>query len=239
MKRGDARRAVRVERDVMLGITDSGSERNVYVHPNALAREIFWQRLDAIFDLLRRVGRMDDRVLDFGGGSGAFARGLSSLFREFDILDIDAADARRIKEHFRLANAHIIEADVREFTPPDPYDIIIAADVLEHFEEVSVPVSCVQRLLRPGGLLVTSCPTENALYEAGRLILRKEKPADHFSTAAEIFDCLEKRGFVLQESCLAPRLIMRLPLFRIGVFRKEPEGSQDEELHAPGSSRGR
>ena len=52
MKRGDARRAVRVERDVMLGITDSGSERNVYVHPNALAREIFWQRLDAIFDFV-------------------------------------------------------------------------------------------------------------------------------------------------------------------------------------------
>ena len=45
--------------DVLARITDTTQERNIYVHPNPLARAIFWQRLEVGYHLLIDLRKAD------------------------------------------------------------------------------------------------------------------------------------------------------------------------------------
>jgi len=210
----------RIPVEVMRRLT-SGHERNIYIHPNPLAREIFWQRIDALVRMIVKECTPRQRGLDFGGGSGALVRFWSEWGGEVDLLDLDAADARQLAEHYPAPTLHIIEADVADHQPDHPYDFIVAADVLEHFPDLSVPLGHMQRLLRPGGCLLVSVPTENWLYELGRAVVGKRKPADHYHSSRQIITALEAAGLTVQASQYVPEFCgLRLPLFAIGIFRK-------------------
>lgn len=211
---------VRIPADVMRRITDVHQERNIYVHPNPLARDIFWQRLEVLIGLIRAHARPTARVLDFGGGSGAFLKALTAYFAHVDLVDLEPADAIAIRDHLGLANVTIHPADIRTFAPSTPYDVIIAADVLEHFQDLSVPLSFVQQYLAVGGLLCVSLPSENALYRLGRVVTRKTKPLDHYHSAAQVLTDLRSQGFTTVAHRWAPRYGLPLPLFDIAILRR-------------------
>lgn len=78
-------------------------ERNMYAHPNPIARAIFWQRLAVGYRLLSRHAPSDSKVLDFGGDSGAFLPTLARRFADVSVVDLDLNDARRIASLMVLA----------------------------------------------------------------------------------------------------------------------------------------
>lgn len=210
-----------LKRGALLEITDANNERNIYVHPNPLARAIFWQRLICLHGLMVRQVATSSHVLDFGGGSGVFLPTLASSFSMIDIIDRDAQDARNIKAHFSLQNVTVIEKDIlREHEPVPIYDAAVAADVLEHFESLAKPIRVLHQSLKSSGYLFVSLPTENALYRIGRKVVHKQKPIDHYHTADFVISQLEKGGFALQKSRYVPQLLLPLPLFRIAVLQK-------------------
>jgi len=45
--------SIRITPEVLKKITNQNNERNMYVHPNFLARDMFWQRLEFITRLLK------------------------------------------------------------------------------------------------------------------------------------------------------------------------------------------
>ncbi|MEK6607525.1 MAG: class I SAM-dependent methyltransferase [Myxococcota bacterium] len=212
---------VKIPPSVLARVTDVHHERNMYAHPNPLARAIFWQRLAVGFRLLSRRASAQAKLLDFGGGSGAFLPALARRFPEVSIVDKDIDDARRVASHYALDNVRLCEFDVTNWEDPQLYDAVVAMDVLEHFADMSVPQRFFAKHLKRDGLLLVSLPTENALYELGRIVLRKSKPADHYHPASELVRCYRDRGYSLLAHRYVPRLgPCALPLFYVGLFRK-------------------
>jgi len=204
----------------LLRLTDAQHERNMYAHPNPLARHIFWQRLEIGHRLLREV-RADSNVLDFGGGSGAFLPTLGRQFENVSVVDLDLNDARHVAKHYRLENVRLFETDITNWDNNESYDLVTAMDVLEHFADKSMPYRFLETRLKPGGLLLVSLPTENWIYELGRMVLRKTKPADHYHPAHELVRYYRDAGYRLLSYRYAPRLgPFAVPLFYVGLFQK-------------------
>jgi 2-polyprenyl-3-methyl-5-hydroxy-6-metoxy-1,4-benzoquinol methylase len=204
----------------LVRLTDAQHERNMYAHPNPIARGIFWQRLEVGYRLLRDVPA-GSKVLDFGGGSGAFLPALAQRFADVSVVDRDLNDARHVAAHYQMKNVRLFEQDITNWDSAEIYDLVVTMDVLEHFADKSVPRHFLDSRLKPGGLLLVSLPTENWLYRLGRAILRKTKPADHYHPAHELVRYYREAGYTPLTHRYVPRLgPFALPLFYIGLFRK-------------------
>jgi len=204
----------------LVRLTDAHHERNMYAHPIPLARWIFWQRLEIGHRLLNDVP-IASKVLDFGGGSGAFLPTLARSFADVSVVDLDLNDARRVATHYGLKNVRLFEQDISAWSNSEQYDVVVTMDVLEHFADKSVPRHFLDDRLKPNGLLLVSLPTENWLYRLGRAVLGKTKPADHYHPAHELVQYYRAAGYRLLACRHVPRLgPFALPLFYIGLFQK-------------------
>jgi len=204
----------------LVRLTDAQHERNMYAHPNPVARGIFWQRLEVGYHLLGDVPA-GSKVLDFGGGSGAFLPTLAQRFADISVVDRDLNDARRVAAHYQMKNVRLFEQDITSWDSAEMYDLVVTMDVLEHFADKSVPRRFLDSRLKPNGLLLVSLPTENWLYLLGRAVLGKTKPADHYHPAHELVRYYRDAGYTPLVHRYAPRLgPFALPLFYIGLFRK-------------------
>jgi len=210
---------VRISPQILSDITNIDNERNVYVHPNPMARDIFWQRLESIIQLLDSYAQNRQQALDFGGGSGMLCKPLSHLFDSVDIIDLDTSDAEKVIEYFDFHNINLICEDIGNFDNKLAYDLIIAADVLEHFSDLQIPLQFIKRHIKSDGLLIVSLPTENGLYTLGRAIIRKTKPLDHYHSSTEVMQVLADNGFKLVSKRYCPRYVFPIPLFEIAAFR--------------------
>lgn len=216
----ESRPFIRIPTDVMRSLTDVTSERNVYVHRVALARAIFWQRLRAVHRVLRAHTEPTATALDLGGGSGAFLPTLAGLFESVSVVDLELDDARKLARHYNLGNVRFFENDIRIFDEGQRHDVMVATDVLEHFEDLDVPYQFLARHIRPGGVVAVSLPTENWIYEVGRRVIGKTKPVDHYHPARTVVDFFVARGFTEITRQFVPHWMgFAVPLFYIGLWR--------------------
>lgn len=208
----------RVQMDIWMSVTDPTKERNIYAHANRLARDIFWMRLERLFRYLCAWSNPMDRVLDFGGGSGAFLPSLAGFYDSVTIVDLDAADAINIAHKMRINNVEILQQNVFAYSPEEKFDVVILADVLEHFKELDAPIAWIKKNLNENGKLFVSLPTENWVYELGRFLVGKQKPADHYHSSSEVLKKLQEHSFVIKEKCYSPNYLVPIPLFEIAVL---------------------
>ncbi|HYD31605.1 MAG TPA: class I SAM-dependent methyltransferase [Azospirillaceae bacterium] len=194
---------------------------DVYCSPQFLLREFFWLRLRLMVLLIRAMGGHGTSVLDFGGGSGIFAMSLASGFERVTLIDQNTTEAEHLNAHYGLPNLNIVRADIlgHDFGE-GVFDAVVAADVLEHFLDVDAPITRIHRWLKPDGLLFTSLPTENLWYRILRVMFRKQKPQDHYHTAAEVERRLATLGFRKARGIYHPFVLPLFPLFRISAWRK-------------------
>ena len=184
-------------------------------------RLVFWQRLWIVQRLLARHAPSARSCLDFGGGGGLLSPTLAASFAEVTLLDLDVREARVVKERRGLANLELVQADATACDlGAERFDAVVAADVLEHFREVEAALTPIHRWLRPGGILVTSLPTETRTYELLRKVFRTEKPADHYHTAEEVEARIQRHGFTRLTRRHAPLPLGVLPLFYVSAWRK-------------------
>lgn len=210
---------VRIDRDTLLKLTDPDKERNIYTHPLWLARDIFWQRLEYAFKYLKQYTKKDMKVLDFGGGSGVFSKALSSFYDNVSVIDLDVEEAKNIISYYDIKNVTLINQDINKFEMDGKYDLIIATDVLEHFKELEFPISFFNKFLKNDGMLLVTLPTENWVYELGRKVVNKQKPADHYHSSKEVIEFLEQNNFVEIDKMFVPRYILPIPLFEVAIFK--------------------
>jgi 2-polyprenyl-3-methyl-5-hydroxy-6-metoxy-1,4-benzoquinol methylase len=70
---------------------------------------------------------------------------------------------------------------------PKSFDLINALDVLEHVDELPRRLSELICLLKPGGRIIVSGPTENVFYQIGRKFVGPEYTGEyHERGVAEI-----------------------------------------------------
>ncbi len=124
--------------------------------------------------LLSRLETLGDRlsVLDVGFGAGHLARRIRSRCRYLAGIELDPEAALEGSVFF---DDPLVEDVVRGLAGPwrEPFDVIVAGDVLEHLPEPDLALSLLRPLLAPGGTLLVSLPNvANVTVRFGLLLGR-------------------------------------------------------------------
>ena len=158
-----------------------------YSHRNPLINWLFWQRLHTAMKYIESQAPYE-QVLDFGCGSGVMLSFLSQHSQHVTAMDIDLVPLERVKKYIPLKeNVLVLDANhapVSQLTPKT-FDLINALDVLEHVDDLPRTLSELLNLLKPGGQLVVSGPTENILYQIGRKLAGPEYSGDYHERGIE------------------------------------------------------
>ena len=135
---------------------------------------------------------------------------------------IGARQAGLVMSRYGLGNVEILEADVASLNfDGRPFDAAVAADVLEHFQDLAPPLRLLREWLKPGGVLFTSSPTENWIYVFLRKVFKVEKPWDHYHTGYEVESLIERNGFERIKTICVPMVAPIAPLFLITAWRRK------------------
>jgi SAM-dependent methyltransferase len=168
------------------------------------------------------------RVLDLGCRYGALTR---AYLQGNEVVGVDV-DREALTEAQRLG-IETVAADVEQPLPfPDAgFDVVVAGELIEHLRFPEKVVAEVQRVLRPGGLLLGSTP--NAYRLKNRLIFLAGRTPDFAGDPTHLrfygegnlrrllapFDDVEIRWAAGRFTRLHPRLFGNVMLFRA---RKPP-----------------
>jgi len=152
-----------------------------YSHPNPLINWLFWQRLRVVMDYIKRDIPYE-HALDFGCGSGVMLPFLCGVSARVTAMDIDLIPFERVSR-LQAFPTNLQVHDVRELAlkdlPQASFDLIIATDVLEHVDDLPNALADMKNLLKPGGQVIISGPTENFLYKIGRKLAGPEYSGDY------------------------------------------------------------
>jgi 2-polyprenyl-3-methyl-5-hydroxy-6-metoxy-1,4-benzoquinol methylase len=142
-----------------------------YLHAIPLVRWVFWKRLDVVTRYLTADAGAYTSGLDFGCGLGVMLPTLSAMSQHVYATDLVMAPARRLAAALHLDNVAFVEpAELGARIAPGSLDFVVSTDVLEHVDDLPAVVDRFHALLKPGGRLVVSGPTENAIYKVGRVL---------------------------------------------------------------------
>lgn len=117
----------------------------------------------------------DREVLDVGTGSGALGCYLSERKGcRVDGLTYNAEEAERARVHYRRVEVLNLEHQLPSTClGGQRYDVIVAADVLEHLRNADAVLEDLASLLRPGGFIVLSIPNVTHLGVVLGLLMRR------------------------------------------------------------------
>ena len=205
-----------------------------YLHWNPFVRWIINKRLEVIVSFVEKVLSIPQihprpSALDLGCGVGLL---IPSLFKHFSILyvtDHMMDGARLTANHFRAGNVEFIEPEAWQTIIPDrSLTVVIAADVLEHVEDLDGMVASIHRVLLPDGSLIVSGPTETFIYDLARKIAGFSGEY-HTRTIFDIKYLIEKTGFRAISLKKLPFPIFP-KLFRVTHYKKEGPVHSGENL---------
>jgi 2-polyprenyl-3-methyl-5-hydroxy-6-metoxy-1,4-benzoquinol methylase len=128
---------------------------------------------EVIYDrILKVIGDYDLRgcALDYGAGIGNFTRKLlaSGRFEQIDGADI-LLRPENLPSTIRWHRLDLNDADA---IPATSFDVVIAAEVIEHLENPRQVAREWFRILKPGGTLILSTPNNESIRSLMALLLR-------------------------------------------------------------------
>jgi 2-polyprenyl-3-methyl-5-hydroxy-6-metoxy-1,4-benzoquinol methylase len=182
-----------------------------YSHRNPLIHWLFWQRLRLVMETVEHITPCE-QILDFGCGSGVMLPFLAQHARRVLGLDVNLLPFRAMNRRLEFpANLQVCDAAQTplESLPATSFDLITALDVLEHVDNLSITLNGLIHLLKPGGQLIVSGPSENLFYKIGRKLAGREYTgAYHERSIAEVRRELGKLIEVKTIARLYPPLVL-------------------------------
>ena len=186
-----------------------------YTHSNPLIRWLMWKRYDRLADMLE--GNTSGAALEFGCGIGLFLPELSKQYGKVYAMDLFPQYAKRMA---REKNINVNFIAILDEVNDESLDVIIAADVLEHIENLDNTLELFASKLKKRGQFLVSGPTESSFYKFGRLIAGFGGKGDyHHTNIYNLFDAIEKAGFIKGETVNLP-FAFAPPLFKLCAFTK-------------------
>tara|TARA_R110002072_G_scaffold50843_3_gene136545 strand:+ start:19603 stop:20292 length:690 start_codon:yes stop_codon:yes gene_type:complete len=185
-----------------------------YLHKNPLIPWLMWKRYETISELIDHNG---EQVLEFGCGLGLFLNELSTKYTKLYAIDLFPKFAIALTKKIDI-NVQFIN-DVSDLED-NSLDTIVAADVLEHIEDLKSIIIPFHNKLKPSGRLIVSGPTESIIYKLGRIVAGFGDKGDyHHTNIDKLIAGITENGFRLIS-------VKRLPypflpaLFKICLFEK-------------------
>ena len=142
----------------------SGMERSFYKNYFKVEKEhwLMLGRRMIVRDTLARYGPTGAKVLEFGCGSGILVAELADAGFESFGLDI-STDAVQYGELQGVRNLGVIEGHRIDF-PDNTFDAALSLDVIEHLEHEVWALREIERVVKPGGLVVIMVPAYMFLW---------------------------------------------------------------------------
>ncbi|MCE4223119.1 trans-aconitate 2-methyltransferase [Methylobacterium sp. C25] len=112
-----------------------------------------------------------DSVCDLGCGPGNSTALLAARFPKARITGIDSAPDMLAQARSALPRVDFVQADLRDYAPHDPPDLIFSNAVLQWLPDHETLVPRLARLLRPGGCLAFQVPDN--LDEPSHALMRE------------------------------------------------------------------
>lgn len=132
---------------------------NQYIFPaseGARRQKIFQPRVRKVRELCERFGIRQDTLLEVGAGFGTFCEELrkTGAFRRI----IGVEPTPELAQTCRARGIEVIEARIEDAVIPEPADVVVSFEVIEHlFCPRDFLKKCFE-LIRPGGVLMLTCP---------------------------------------------------------------------------------
>jgi SAM-dependent methyltransferase len=157
-----------------IGLSDRGERVDV-----DLSRPLVEERLDVYernhlsrYRFAASFLGAQDVVGDFACGTGYGTIILAGKARQAYGCDRNARVVTAVRRRYAsVTNATFLNADLLELSGLPPLDAVVSFETVEHFPEQQIPglFSVFRHLLRPGGLLIFSCPYRQEDKPATRL----------------------------------------------------------------------
>lgn len=121
-------------------------------------------------DARARLGVHRLNVIDCGCGEGLFLRFIAEQFENIDLTGIEYSDAieksRKLGEdldlEFNLIHGDIFDEWDAQYL--EKFDVVMSVGLIEHFREPSEILVQMNKLLKPGGVMVTIIPSFAGIF---------------------------------------------------------------------------
>jgi 2-polyprenyl-3-methyl-5-hydroxy-6-metoxy-1,4-benzoquinol methylase len=136
-------------------------QRTLYESRNPTRRWLHRTRRDWVVATIHRLAeRGRGSALEIGPGSGVYLPSLTAQFREVIATDIDREYLSDLEPlAAQHPNLKLVEDDVTASRIESAsFDLVLCTEVLEHIADSQRALREIHRLLKPGGLLITSTP---------------------------------------------------------------------------------
>ena len=155
-----------------------------YAEANPLAARLFWERVRRVMRHLekRPIAASPWAVLDFGCGGGVMLPFLARRAARVVAADMHLEPLRQMAARLPLPHnveTHDLSRASLDELEAASFHCILALDVLEHMDDLPATLKSLRRLLAPGGEMIVSGPTENALYRLGRKLAGARYSGDY------------------------------------------------------------
>jgi SAM-dependent methyltransferase len=135
-------------------------------------------RLTRYHDFFVENVRPGESVLDLGSGKGELTFDVADRSGARVVgVDRDRAYLAFARERFRHPNLRFVEADILQFQPDEPFDVVVLSNVLEHIEPRRELLRRITETIRPKRVLIRV----PVLQRKWTVPLREELGLPHFS----------------------------------------------------------
>ncbi|MGA4633877.1 class I SAM-dependent methyltransferase [Pseudomonas solani] len=224
--------------EAVLGDFYRSSENYAYwarhIYPASAAarhQSVIVPRVERVLELCHEVGLPFGEMLEIGAGYGSFCSEMQQRGLWRHIVGIEPTpDLAGI---CREQGFEVVESRVEDFaaTTDRRFDLIVAFEVIEHLFDPGQVVASLECLLRPGGVLILTCPN-GAGFDVQQL--GPDSPCvDHehlnYFNTRSLPLLLERHGLVTLK-CITPGKL-DAELVRKGIAAQGREGQLEPFLH--------
>ncbi|MDD5207398.1 MAG: class I SAM-dependent methyltransferase [Desulfobacterales bacterium] len=141
-------------------------------------------RQDKIFDatltkMIDAADKPEASVIELGCAPGSILMRIHRLRPRYQLsgLDYSKRGLEIARDRFKNSGLDValFEEDVRKFSPPELFDIVLSFGLIEHYEDALEILKYHKRLAKPGGLVAVTIPNRaswpvrwlNSIYKPG------------------------------------------------------------------------
>lgn len=111
-------------------------------------------------------------VLDVACGEGYGAYAMASFWGAKSVTGVDVSEeavntARNLFPHPNVEYIASTAESIDELFAPGTFDLVVSLETIEHVKDPEKFLSAIRKVLKPGGIVILSCPNDHWLYGPG------------------------------------------------------------------------